>query len=168
MHVRDGSLLLPRCHPSFDRPPGSCRLSRSAIALEPVNARPRLRATDASAVHGSRSREVLGDVVRPVINGKLAAEGLPLWRCGAGVLLPVIESDLGRVTLIVIPQGGPCQSASVSASASASTSATASPDCAAAPIPAVVRRRPANASRKPADCPPAEARQLPFRPESAA
>ncbi|RIE00550.1 hypothetical protein D3H35_27815 [Cohnella faecalis] len=49
------------------------------------------------APNGARvlSRQVLGEVVRPIIAGKLAAEGFPLWGRGAGVLFPVIESGAG-------------------------------------------------------------------------
>jgi len=39
------------------------------------------------------SHRVLGEVVRPIIAGKLAAEGFPLCGHGAGLLIPVVESE---------------------------------------------------------------------------
>lgn len=45
-----------------------------------------------------RSNPVLGEVVRPFIAGKLAAEGFPLCGREGGVLVPVMESVISIVS----------------------------------------------------------------------
>jgi len=63
------------------------------LLLYPDNARPRRNATAPTLYKAGGSHRVLGEVIRPIIAGKLAAEGFPLCGLGAGLLIPVIESE---------------------------------------------------------------------------
>ena len=86
-------------------------VTHTQLALDPVNARLRLHANQLCLLTCShyRSHEVLEDVFLPIITGKLAALGFPLWRCGYGILLPVIEYQANTIVSYCNHLSEPCQ-----------------------------------------------------------
>jgi len=66
------AVVAPAVPPVFDRLP-KARDGPRDVRTSTVNARSRLRATQPSPLAKDRSRKVLGEVVLPVMDGKLAA-----------------------------------------------------------------------------------------------
>jgi len=68
-------------------------IAARTCSFMPLNARPRSALLGSRRARGAvRSHGNLGEVVHPVVNRRLAADGRPLCGCGSGWRVPVIDS----------------------------------------------------------------------------